>query len=63
MSDSVQTYREFEITLRVVGPLPFTATIRHSGSFFPPGQVEANTEEELVAAAHAWVDRWLDADA
>jgi hypothetical protein len=30
---------------------------------FPPGQVEANMGNELVAAAHARADRWLDADA
>jgi hypothetical protein len=48
--------------MRIAGP--FIVTIIHPDSwFFPPGQVEANTGDELVAAAYARVDRWLDADA
>jgi hypothetical protein len=46
---------DWNVITRTILPLIWQPSLK------PPGQVEATAGDELVAAAHAWVDRWPDA--
>jgi hypothetical protein len=61
MPDITETYKGYEIRLRIMGKPPHTAMIRKSGAIiYESGDIEADTETGLRSAAQARIDRLLN---
>jgi hypothetical protein len=61
MSNSAEIYNGFEIRLLIVGPPPFTATIRRLNSrVYERESVQSDTVEGLRVAARARVDKIIE---